>query len=261
MMKKYIFAIVVALATTFATVSVNAQVQTSADGSTVKRVKIAGSEFSEESWPFAWKFRGQDTHQTFMTTSDGKSWWSGETIEGWHVGVLGGGTQDGWLAGATFGYSGKKFDVDVTVRASQVSFYDQKYAAPSAFFEFKPTLFKWGKYESNKMYAGARVGYQYARTTSIINESGNVTNSNGDVTGDYEFYREAKLQGSGLAYGAVIGWEKLNFMSGHRYGVQLAAYTYDVEWVNNNNQTMKQGWVVEATFVWKFVFHKKAKNF
>lgn len=252
-MRKIIFALIVALATT--TFSVSAQTtgvtDTASDGSTVKKIIVAGNEFSEISFPFMEKFGGMRTDQIMMTTADGRTWWSGETIEGWHIGVVAGGTTDGWLGGAMFGYSGRKFDVDVTVRAGQVNFCNQKYTAPSAFVEFKPTLFKWGKNESNKLYIGGRVGYQYARTTDVIDEK----------TEDYDFYREAKLSGSGLGYGAVIGWEKRHFMSGHRLGFQVAAYTYDVEWLSNTNKTMNRGWVFEATLVWKFVFHKKAKNF
>ena len=253
---KRLFITVIAV---IATVSASAQVETKStpvtdvanDGSTVKKVIVAGNEFSEISFPFMEKFAGQRTDQIFMTTADGRTWWSGETIEGWHMGIVAGGTTDGWIGGVQAGYSGRKFDVDVTVRAGQVNFMDQKYTAPSAFVEFKPTLFKWGKYESNKLYAGGRVGYQYAKSYSVIDEKGD----------NYEFYREAKLSGSGFAYGAVLGWEKRSFMSGHRFGAQIAAYTYDVEWSSNTNKTVSQGWVIEASIVWKFVFHKKAKNF
>lgn len=244
-MKKNIFAIVVALATTIFSANV-----ANAQGEEQRSVVGKDGKFSEVAEPFREIFAGQANHQSNMLVNN-KIYWMGETIPGWKVGARVGGSLDGWLGGVSVGYAGMKVNVDVSVRMGQVNFFDQKYVAPSAFLEFKPILFKWGNYESNSLYLGPKVGYQYARTRDIINEA----------TDDYTFYREAHMSGSGFAAGAVIGWEKLSFMSGHRFNVELAAHWYDVKWLSNSNETLKNGLSVELTVGWNFVFHKKARNF
>lgn len=207
------------------------------------------------------KMGGRRFDQTMITTSDSVTFWKGETIEGWHFGANVGGTQHGIIGGISVGYSEKWFDFDVTARLGQHEFQGQSFMAPSAFVEFKPTLVKWGKnnLQTNKLYAGVRVGYQFAKGSYDISEE----------TDDYKFNYSSKQQGSGYAVGACIGWEKRGFMSPIRYGVQLSAHMYDMNWnygfTSNGSvsadKVSQRGVVVEATVFIKFVCHKKAKNY
>ena len=59
-------------------------------------------------------------------------------------------------------------------------------------------------------------------------------------------------------------------MSGNRFGVQLAAYTYDVQHATSgkvngevvaDKNVLKQGWQVERTLSYRFQFGKTKKNY
>ena len=73
-----------------------------------------------------------------------------------------------------------------------------------------------------------------------------------------------------MGYGLSMGWEVRQFMGGNRFGIQVAAYTYDVqkatsgivngEQVVNDNIT-KQGWQVELTLRYSFQFGKTKRNY
>jgi len=201
---------------------------------------------------------GREHDQLVVTTSDNLTFWKARTIYGWHFGAVVGGSLDGYIAGLTVGRTEKHFDFDVTVRMGQHEFHDKKYHAPSMFVEFKPTLVKWGKnnLQTNKIYVGARAGYQFAKGSYSISEE----------TEDYRFSYESKQQGSGYAVGGVIGWERRSFMSGHRFGVQIAAYTYQMDWSytfnsNTMEKVQQRGYTVEATIIYKFVTGKTVRNY
>lgn len=227
---------------------------------TVSEEQKQASLVDEATLEYIEKLGSRRHDELMLKTSDGKTYWKGEAIDGFYIGVLGGATQDSYIFGGEFGYSHYRFDTDVTLRAGNVKFDGKSYFAPSAFFEFKPTICHFGKLKQHKLYVGGRVGYQYAESDNSIHEKGD----------GYEFERSSVLKGSGFGYGVVAGYEFRQFMSGSRFGVQLAAYTYDRQMnasgqVNGTPTTQlnsnKQGWQFEVTVSYKFVFHKKARNY
>lgn len=256
-MRNIFFAVIVVLVS--ATTSVYAQDNNDKSIQSANNVTGYNADYIEK--------LGGMKHDQLLLKVDTTVYWKAETIEGFHVGALAGSSLDGPIVGLMFGYSHLKFDADVKVRFGMHKISDQNldrtaYFAPSAFFEFKPTLFKWGanKLQTNKLYVGGMVGYQQANVTQTFSES----------TEDYDVNLQTKTRGSGFAYGACIGWERRLFMSGHRFGIQLSAYNYNANWTsqlntntgdNSNSKSNISSMHYELTFVWKFVFHKKAKNY
>ncbi len=242
MKKRYIILLLVVL---ISVISVNAQ---------ETRQMMTKSKVNEFNIDYIEKLGGKAHDQLTMKLNDGRTLWSAQTIDGFHLMAKAGANNNyGYIVGAGFGYSHQKFDTDVIFSMSEREFLGQTYHAPSAFFEFKPTLFKWGKNKmgTNKIYIGGIIGYQHAKSLYHIEES----------TPEYDFEFESESEGSGLAYGATIGWEMRRFMSPNRIGMQVSAYTYDVDHIKQNTLDRKQQWVVEVTFSYKFVFQKKAKNY
>lgn len=201
---------------------------------------------------------GGKKHDQINFEVDGQVFWSARAIEGFTLGVIAGGTNDGFLGGVSFGYTHHRFDVDVTARMSQYKVDGQTKVVPSAFFEFKPTLFKWGgEAKSNKLYAGGRVGYHMTYHHNVVNEE------NDDVIIDF---KNAK-SGSAIAFGAVVGWEKRFFMTGHRIGIQAAVTFHSTGSSTfqgpdvSNTKTDKLKPIFELAFTYKFHLGKKVKSY
>ncbi len=210
---------------------------------------------------------GSRKHDELMLkTSDGRTYWKGRAVEGFFIGVTGGASYIpnasafSYIAGAEIGYSLWWGDFLVTGRVGNVTFDGSTYLAPSAFAEARFNLAHWGANKQHRFYLGGRVGYQYTESDNSVEESGD----------NYDFYRKSKLTGSGLGYGVVMGWEVRQFMSGHRFGIQAAAYTYDTQHqavgkVNGetvvDKNSLKQGWQVEITLRYSFQFGKTKKNY
>jgi hypothetical protein len=201
---------------------------------------------------------GQIHDQIILKTSDGRTFWKGQTIPGWYIGAVAGANQSGQLFVVQAGYGQNKlFYFNLNIRYSQLDFQGNKEMVPSAFFDAEFNLVKFGKnkLETNRLYLGPRIGYQSAKAIYGVSGSGE----------GYEFNFQNEQDGSGFAYGLVAGWESRKFMNGNRFGIKLAAYTYDVSFKSNINgdKIVKndQEFAFEVTFSYKFVFQKKANNY
>ena len=211
-------------------------------------------------------FASRKHDELLLTLSDGRKLWRGRAVEGFYIGVTGGASYlptasaFSYIAGVEAGYSLWWGDFLVTGRVGNLTFDGLTYMAPSAFAETRINLGHWGENKQHRFYIGGRIGYQYTEADNSIHESGD----------GYDFQRKSTLTGSGLGYGAVLGWELRQFMGGNRFGIQLAAYTFDKqqatkgtvngEVIADKNIT-KQGWQVELTLRYSFQFGKVKKNY
>lgn len=214
---------------------------------------MLGGQLTEVNMEYYEKLGGQRHDQLVMTTSDGVTYWKAQTIDGFHLGAVAGGSLHGLLGGVMFGYSGKTWSFDVTAKYGRHQFKDESSYAPSAFLTGRRSLLKFGKLEEHQLYAGLQLGYQWVPVMNSYRE--------GNEEDGYIFDYKSRSVGSGLAYGACLGWEKRNFMSGHRIGIEASAYTYETKFTANSHTEKWRGVVVEAKFIWRFVFHKKARNY
>lgn len=270
MKKNMIFAAVAAL---FVFGATSASAQSIEFGSEKKGLATAPSAEMQEiakidslTLDYMEAFASRKHDELMLKTSDGRTFWKGRAVEGFFLGVTGGASYlptasaFSYIAGAEVGYTFWWGDFLVTGRVGNVTFDGLTYLAPSAFAEARFNLAHWGANKQHRFYIGARVGYQYTEADNSLKLEGE----------GYNFSRTSRLTGSGLGYGAVIGWEFRQFMSGNRFGIQLAAYTYDKqqatkgtingEVVANDNIT-KQGWQVELTLRYSFQFGKTKKNY
>lgn len=270
-MKNIVFAIVVLFVFVFGVTTVNAQSVTF--GSEKRGLATAPSEEMKEmakvdslTLEYMEAFASRKHDELMLKTSDGRTFWKGRAVEGFFIGVTGGASYlptasaFSYIAGAEAGYSFWWGDFLVTGRVGNVTFDGLSYLAPSAFAEARFNLAHWGANKQHRFYLGGRVGYQYTEADNSIKESGD----------GYDFQRKSTLTGSGLGYGVVMGWEARQFMSGHRFGIQLAAYTYDKQQATKgtvngdvvaDKNFNKQGWQVELTLRYSFQFGKVKKNY
>ncbi len=270
-MKNILFAIVAVLATAFVNNSASAQSITFGSERKTLTTEVSAeqkalAEVDSLTLDYIEALGSRKHDELMLKTSDGKTYWKGRTIEGFFVGVVGGASYAptaksmSYVFGAEVGYTMWWGDFLVTGRIGEINFDGKTYMAPSAFAEARVNLAHWGKDKQNRFYVGGRIGYQYTESDNSIHESGE----------NYEFHRNSSLKGSGLGYGAVLGWETRQFMGGNRFGVQLAAYTYDVQHATSgkvngevvaDKNIIKQGWQVELTLSYRFQFGKTKKNY
>lgn len=271
-MKNIVIAIVAVLATAFVNVN-SASAQSVTFGSEKKGLASEPSAEMQEiakvdsmTLDYMEAFASRKHDELMLKTSDGKTYWKGRAIEGFFIGAVGvasyipNAKSFSYVFGAEVGYTMWWGDFLVTGRVGEINFDGLTYMAPSAFGEVRVNLAHWGKNKQNRFYVGGRVGYQYTESDNSISESGD----------GYDFTRKSSLKGSGLGYGAVLGWETRQFMSGNRFGIQLAAYTYDVQHATSgkvngevvaDKNIVKQGWQIELTLSYRFQFGKTKKNY
>lgn len=272
-MKKNILAIVAVLAAAMfvnvnranaQSVEFGSEQRSMTDSASVEMQEIAKIDSMTLDYMEAFASRKHD--ELMLRTSDGKTYWKGRAIEGFYIGAVGGASYAptvkslSYVFGLEAGYTMWWGDFAVTGRVGEVNFDGLTYMAPSAFAEVRVNLAHWGSNKQHRFYLGGRVGYQYSEADNSIELSEE----------NFDFYRKSKLTGSGLGYGLSMGWEVRQFMGGNRFGIQLAAYTYDVqkatsgivngEQVVNDNIT-KQGWQVELTLRYSFQFGKTKRNY
>ncbi len=206
---------------------------------------------------------GNRKHDQGLIKDGDNYYFVGRTIEGFFVGASIGASYTAsasafsYVAGLELGYSFWWGDFLVTGRVGNDTFNGMTYFAPSAFAEARFNLVHWGKVKDNRFYIGARVGYQHTQGGMEIGSP------------DDDLYLKQELKGSGFAYGLVTGYEWREFLGGNRVGVQLAAYTYDMQQgaygtidgvpvidADDNSQ----GWRIELSVRYCFQFGKTKSN-